>query len=281
MSDHSSEWNSKTERYCRVWSDELKVSEFSHLKACRWYGRMHKIVGGIGQCSAVTAIFATIGGFFDNGGTGGCPIGSLCMSLKITGVVLISLVAVVVALLVFYDPSKLAQQNKTAADAYNSLWRKIDLSLLRSRSMREQFWDFIQPLKQDYEQIMANAPPVRNNVVAERLVIGIGSILTSVQQPRRRVSERPSVQQPTLLLPVTEEPPPPQEVAADASLCISSDDEHSNLEEIVRKSEARSAKKFEKIRRKETSLKLLEGGVIHETQPRWFKKRMHGDGSFE
>jgi len=90
----------------------LKVSEYKHLKSCDWYSRFHRIVGGIGQCGSVTALFTVVSGFFDTGGGAGCGVGTVCLGLKIAGTVLLAVVSLSVALLTFYDPSARAEQNK-------------------------------------------------------------------------------------------------------------------------------------------------------------------------
>jgi hypothetical protein len=142
----TTEWNSRTERYCKAWSDELKVTEYNHLKNCEWYTKLHRIVGGIGQCTAVTVLFTTLSTFFETGADG-CGPNTVCLGLRITGIVMTAVTAIAIALLTFYDPSSLAQQNKTSASSYNGLWRRIDLELLRPRLVRMLFWDFIVPLQ--------------------------------------------------------------------------------------------------------------------------------------
>lgn len=296
----SSEWSTRTERYCRVWSDELKVSEFNHLRDCAYYTTFHRLVGGVGQCGAVAALFATISDFFDpTGAAGGCGLGTVCLGLKVTGIILIALVGVAVALLTFYDPSSLAQQHKTAADDCNGMWRRLDLVLLRSRHSRDAFWDFMTPLKSDYERMLANAPPTRAQSkagqAANRLVIGIGSILTSTTA--RRPSHPPSSSGPGPVPPPM--PPPPQPMRSrpivptnpQTSLVVADSLASTSLASttavefdlMLDDVEARTTRRLQKIKRQATTtLNTLEEAAPprqhSDQQPRWYKKRTtHSD----
>jgi hypothetical protein len=306
LASTSSEWSSRTERYCRAWSDELKVSEFKHWKACEWYQYFHNIVGGIGQITTIAAFLTTFGGLFANGGqvdnsddAGGCN--SICFGFRVTSIVVSLVASVATAFLTFYGAQSNSEKNKAAASEYNALWRRIDIMLLRPRQMRESFWDFITPLKEDYERILASAPTTRaesrSKRAAERIVIGIGSILSSNRRqtmPSSSSSHKSSsgahasapASAPTSAPASAPQQQQPLSAASLESLVVHSSDDDDD-DPVLRESETRTARKFEKIRRTTTSRRLEAGtetaaaASAAATQPRWFyKKRLqHGGGS--
>ena len=76
------EWTSKTDRYYKAWSEQLKCREFKHLEAHQFYKRINNLVGAVGSLNGLMALFSTIAPLFDGCGND-CSAGTSCFGLKI------------------------------------------------------------------------------------------------------------------------------------------------------------------------------------------------------
>lgn len=132
------------------------------------------------------------------------------------------------------------------------------------------------PLKQEYEQVLASAPPLhaesKTDRAGVRLVLGIGSILTSVGSGSNGIEHKRR--------PRRASAPIPHE--ASASIVVSDEEtseaaREKEIENVVRAKEATNVRKFEKIRRT-TTPRNLEAGLA--SPPQYYKKRLQSPENF-
>lgn len=303
----SVEWNSKTDRYYKAWSEQLKCREFGHLEAHQFYRRINVANGIVGSLAGVTTFMTSVTSLFTEGSSGPCEAGTSCFALKITNLVLLAVVNVAVNIFLFYKPAALAEQHKTAADKFNELSLRIDWCLRRSKGLREQFWHFTERIITDFTQLNKEAPsiPTRSNSSllnrnADTITLSIGSITSLASQAPQQHNRRRHtvtggsqrqhviVQQaaaaatmsaPAIVFHHPEEPPPVYEDEEDeaAAAAIVAD-----ADAAVEKIERDNARRFEKIRRKSISTRNIEEGLaekrrelVSDPKPlRWLKKQM-------
>lgn len=171
------QWTPHSERYFAAWRTQMKLSEYEHLRASRYYQRMHVVAGSLGAITGIGTMFTQVEALIDGGGSGGsgggdatappaatCVLGSTCMSLRITSLVFGAFVLAVLMVLLVHKPAAIAGDHLTAANSFNRLGRSIDITLLQARENREPFWAFAQRLIEEYEALVAKIPTMRVSV---------------------------------------------------------------------------------------------------------------------
>lgn len=273
--DTNSEWNSRTERFCRAWSEQLKSREYTHLEAHQYYKRAHFIVGSIGALVGLSSLFAQINGVLPSDGVAAASASTT--GLRIASIVFVAILNAVVAVFLFYKPASLAELHKHAADNYNRLWRRIDLVLLRERALRVAFWPFAQEISEEYERITSEAPmaPHESRITqsAKTITLGIGSIISSSKHRRATAPAAapatapapPPVASPDHPPPPIRLAPPPPEPEPAASDNDSDDDDDTRRREaldLVETIEADNRRHFEKIHKSTRNLARLSLPVV-------------------
>jgi hypothetical protein len=102
------EWNSKTDRYYKAWSEQLKCREFGHLLAHQFYRRINIANGIVGSLAGITTLMTSLTTMFTEGDPD-CNAGTSCFGIKVTNLVLLAIVNVAVNIFLFYKPAALGK----------------------------------------------------------------------------------------------------------------------------------------------------------------------------